>query len=88
MTARAVLAGVAIALVAGIAGGALALAVRGDGDERSRRHDRRARRRDAPAFDPVALYANARHGVVTIEANFGVDDVRPAAASSSTRAAG
>ena len=73
MTARAALAGLAIALVAGLAGGALALGLRGDGGERSV-VTTVVRGGDAPAFDPVALYAGARHGVVTIESTFGVDD--------------
>ena len=73
MTARAALAGLAIALVAGLAGGALALALRGDGGERSV-VTTIVRGGDAPAFDPVALYAGARNGVVTIESTFGVDD--------------
>ena len=73
MTARAALAGLAIALVAGLAGGALALALRGDGGERSV-VTTVVRGGDAPAFDPVALYAGARNGVVTIESTFGVDD--------------
>ena len=43
----------------------------------------------APAAStPSAIYANARHGVVTIEATFGVDDRGRRAASSSTRARG
>jgi S1-C subfamily serine protease len=72
VTARAALAGVAIALVAGLAGGALALALRGDGGERS--VSTTIVRAGAAGFDPVALYAGARNGVVTIEASFGVDE--------------
>ncbi len=76
MTTRAVLVSVAIALVAGIAGGALALALRGDGETKTVvttvvRADGAVR---AGGFDPAAIYANARHGVVTIEAEFGPDD--------------
>ena len=73
MTARAALAGVAIALVAGLAGGALALALRGDGGERSV-VSTVVRESGTTGFDPVALYAGARSGVVTIEASFGVDE--------------
>ncbi len=74
MTARAALAGVAIALAAGLAGGALALELRGDGGERSV-VTTVVRQGGGPAgFDPVALYAGARKGVVTIEASFGVDE--------------
>ena len=78
MTARAVLVGVAIALIAGIAGGALALAVRDDGDDSGARTlITTVVRGDgtAAAFDPVSLYANAKHGIVTIESNFSADDV-------------
>jgi S1-C subfamily serine protease len=70
VTARAALASAAIALVAGLAGAVLALALRGDGGERSvvttvvHGRDR--------GFDPVALYAGARRGIVTIEATFEV----------------
>jgi S1-C subfamily serine protease len=72
VTARAALAGVAIALVAGLAGGALALALRGDGGERS--VVTTVLRESGPTgFDPVGLYAGVRKGVVTIEASFGVD---------------
>jgi S1-C subfamily serine protease len=63
-----------IALVAGLAGGALALALRGDGGERSV-VTTVVRGGDVAAFDPVALYAGARHGIVTIESSFGVDEV-------------
>ena len=73
MTARAALAGAAIALVAGLAGAVLALALRGDGGGRSVATTV-VRSVGEPGFDPVALYARARHGVVTIEANFGVDE--------------
>jgi S1-C subfamily serine protease len=72
VTARAALAGVLIALVAGLAGGALALALRGDGGERS--VVTTVIRGGDAGFDPVALYAGARSGVVTIEASFGVDE--------------
>ena len=74
MTARAVLAGVVIALVAGLAGGALALALRGDGGERSVVTTVVRAGGGTTGFDPVALYAGVRNGVVTIEASFGVDD--------------
>jgi S1-C subfamily serine protease len=77
VTARAALvAGVAIALVAGLAGGALALALRGDGGGRTVVTTIvRGGGGERTAFDPVALYAGARHGVVTIEATFGLDEV-------------
>ncbi|MDX6597823.1 MAG: hypothetical protein QOE87_1710 [Gaiellales bacterium] len=74
MTARAALAGVAIAIVAGLAGGALALALRGGGGERS--VVTTVVRGGATGLDPVALYAGARNGVVTIEATFGVNEQR------------
>ena len=80
VTTRAALASaVVIALVAGIAGGALALALRRRRRRAHDRHDRRPqrrwrRRRHGGGFDPVALYAGSRNGVVTIEATFGVDD--------------
>ncbi len=73
MTARAALAGVVIALVAGLAGAALVLALRGDGGERSSVVTTVVRG-GGTGFDPVALYAGARNGVVTIEASFGVDE--------------
>ena len=73
VTARAALAGAAIALVAGLAGALAALALRGDGGERSV-VTTVVRSGGASGFDPVALYAGARNGVVTIEASFGVDD--------------
>jgi S1-C subfamily serine protease len=72
VTARAALASAAVALVAGLAGALLALALRGDGGERSV-VTTVVRGGDA-GFDPVALYAGARHGIVTIEASFGVDE--------------
>jgi S1-C subfamily serine protease len=72
VTARAALAGLVIALVAGLAGGALALALRGDGGERSV-VTTVVRGGGTPGFDPVGVYAGARNGVVTIEASFGVD---------------
>ena len=74
MTARAALAGVAIALAAGLAGGALALALRGDDGERPVVTTIVREGGGATGFDPVALYAGARSGVVTIEASFGVDE--------------
>ncbi len=75
MTARAALACVAIALAAGLAGGALALALRGDDSERPVVTTVvRQQGGSAPGFDPVALYAGARSGVVTIEASFGIDE--------------
>ena len=74
MTARAALAGVAIALVAGLAGGALALELRGDGGERSVVTTVVRQGGGPTGFDPVGLYAGARKGVVTIEASFGVDE--------------
>ena len=74
MTARAALAGVAIALVAGLAGGALALELRGDGGERSVVTTVVRQGGGPTGFDPVGLYAGARNGVVTIEASFGVDE--------------
>jgi S1-C subfamily serine protease len=70
---RALLAGALIALVAGLAGGALALALRGDGSRRSVTTTI-VRGSGAAAFDPVALYAGARDGIVTIESTFGVDE--------------
>jgi S1-C subfamily serine protease len=73
VTARAVLAGVVIALVAGLAGGALALALRGDGGERSVVTTVVRAGGETTGFDPVALYAGVRNGVVTIEASYGVD---------------
>ena len=73
MTARAALAGVVIALVAGLAGAALVLALRGDGGERSSVVTTVVRG-GGTGFDPVGLYAGARNGVVTIEASFGVDE--------------
>jgi S1-C subfamily serine protease len=60
-------------LVAGLAGGALALALRGDGDGRSVTTTI-VRGASAAAFDPVSLYDGARNGVVTIESSFGVDE--------------
>jgi S1-C subfamily serine protease len=79
---RAVVASAAvIALVAGIAGGALALALGdGGGDSTTITTIVRATGGGGGAgggsgFDPVALYAGSRNGVVTIESTFGVDDV-------------
>jgi S1-C subfamily serine protease len=72
---RAALAGAAVALVAGLAGGVLALALRGDDGERSLTTTTTTVVRGGDAsFDPVALYAGARHGVVTIESTDGVDE--------------
>jgi S1-C subfamily serine protease len=73
VTTRAVLAGALVALVAGLAGGALALALRGDGDGRSVATTIVRAGGGAGGFDPVALYAGARNGVVTIESTFGID---------------
>jgi len=70
---RAVLAGAAIALVAGLAGGALALSLRGSGGGRSVTTTI-VRAGGGSGFDPVGLYAGARNGVVTIEADFGLDE--------------
>jgi S1-C subfamily serine protease len=78
VTTRAVVAsGVIVALVAGIAGGLLALGLDGksgvtttvttivrSGGSGGARNE----------FDPVALYAGARDGVVTIEASYGPDE--------------
>jgi S1-C subfamily serine protease len=72
VTARAALAGAAIALVAGLAGALLALALRGDGGERTVVTTVVRATSGSSGFDPVALYAGVRHGVVTIESNFGV----------------
>jgi S1-C subfamily serine protease len=72
VNARAALAGAAVALVAGLAGGALALSLRGDDGEHPA-VTTVVRGGDA-GFDPVALYAGARSGVVTIESTFGVDE--------------
>lgn len=76
MTTRAALASaVLIALVAGIAGGALALTLRDGGGERTTITTViRGGGGTGGGFDPVALYEGSRHGVVTIEATFGVDD--------------
>jgi S1-C subfamily serine protease len=80
VTARAALAGAVIALVAGLAGGALALALRGgDGGRRTSVTTVIRSESDADGaapgngFDPVALYASTQHGIVTIEATFGND---------------
>jgi S1-C subfamily serine protease len=75
VTTRAALASaVIIALVAGVAGGALALALRDGGGERTTVTTVVRAGAGSNGFDPVALYAGSRHGVVTIEATFGVDD--------------
>jgi S1-C subfamily serine protease len=76
VTTRAALASaVIIALVAGIAGGVLALALRGEGGGRTTVTTVvRSGSGSKGGFDPVALYAGSRNGVVTIEATFGVDD--------------
>lgn len=69
--------GVIVALVAGVAGGALALAFGGGGDDRTsvttivRAGDGRASSGGGSDFDPVSLYAGSRDGVVTIESSFG-----------------
>jgi S1-C subfamily serine protease len=73
VTTRALLAGAVIALVAGLAGGALALALRDGGGGRSVTTTI-VRGSGAAAFDPVSLYARARAGVVTIESSFGIDE--------------
>src|SRR5215210_3157717 len=69
---RAALAGAAVALVAGLAGGALALGLQGDDGERPVVTTVVRSGTDA-GIDPVALYAGAEHGVVTIESSFGED---------------
>lgn len=76
MNQRAALASaVIIALAAGIAGGALALALRGGGGDRTTVTTVvRGGGGGGGGFDPVALYAGSRKGIVTIEASFGVDD--------------
>ena len=81
MTTRAALASALIvALVAGIAGGALALALDGDGGARTtvttvvRASGADTGTGVTHGFDPVALYAGSRNGVVTIEGAFGVDE--------------
>ena len=81
MSTRAALASaIVIALVAGIAGGALALAL-DDGGGGSTTVTTVVRSGgggggggNGGGFDPVALYAGSRNGVVTIESTFGVDD--------------
>src|SRR4051812_45570762 len=75
-TRAALASAVVIALVAGIAGGALALALRGGGGGRTTVTTvvRGGDSGRAGAFDPVELYADSRDGIVTIEATFGVDD--------------
>ncbi|HEY3612710.1 MAG TPA: trypsin-like peptidase domain-containing protein [Gaiellales bacterium] len=73
MSTRALLAGAVVALVAGLAGGALALALRSDGGGRSVTTTI-VRGEPAAGFDPVAVYARAQNGVLTIESSFGVDD--------------
>jgi S1-C subfamily serine protease len=73
VSARAALAAAAIALVAGLAGAALALALGGGGTTRTT-VTTIVRQGAAASFDPAALYAGARHGVVTVEASFGVGD--------------
>jgi S1-C subfamily serine protease len=75
VTTRAALASaVIIALVAGVAGGALALTLRDGGGDRTTVTTVLRTGGGGNGFDPVALYAGSRHGVVTIEATFGVDD--------------
>jgi S1-C subfamily serine protease len=72
VTTRALLAGAAAALVAGLAGGALALALWGD-DDGTPVTTTIVRAQSAAGFDPVAVYARAQNGVITIESSFGVD---------------
>jgi 2-alkenal reductase len=79
VTTRAALASaVIIALVAGIAGGALALALDDGSGARAtvttvvRAGSGGTGAGAARGFDPVALYAGSRDGVVTIEGTFGV----------------
>jgi S1-C subfamily serine protease len=76
VTTRAALASaVLVALVAGMAGGAIASALRGGGGDRTTVTTVvRNGGGTSGGFDPVALYAGSRHGVVTIEATFGVDE--------------
>jgi S1-C subfamily serine protease len=76
VTTRAILASaVIIALVAGIAGGALSLALRdGGGEHTTVTTVIRSGGGSSGGFDPVALYAGSRDGVVTIDATFGVGD--------------
>ena len=76
MTTRAILASAAIlALVAGIAGGALALALSdGGGEHTTVTTVVRTGGGSNGGFDPVSLYAGSRDGVVTIDAIFGVGD--------------
>jgi S1-C subfamily serine protease len=73
-TRAALASAVVIALVAGLAGGALALALRGGGDGRTTVTTVVRGGGGTSGFDPVALYAGSRNGVVTIEASFGVND--------------
>ena len=87
VTARAALAGVAIALVAGLAGGALALALRGDGGERSVvttvvRGGGARRLRSGRRSTRARATASSRSRRASASTRR-----RPAAASSSTRAA-
>jgi S1-C subfamily serine protease len=71
VTTRAVLASVAIALLAGVAGGALALALRGDGGGSTVVTTVvRGGGSSGRGLDAVALYAGARNGIVTIESTF------------------
>jgi S1-C subfamily serine protease len=78
VTTRAVVAsGVIVALVAGIAGGLLALGL--DGKSGATTTVTTIVRSGGSGgahneFDPVALYAGARDGVVTIEASYGPDE--------------
>jgi S1-C subfamily serine protease len=69
---RALLAGATLALVAGLAGGALALALRGDGGVHRVTTTIVRGPRAAAGFDPIAVYVRARSGVITIESSFGV----------------
>jgi S1-C subfamily serine protease len=73
-TRAALASAVIVALVAGIAGGALALALHGKGGDRTIVTTVvRSGGDSSGGFDPVALYAGSRDGVVTIEATFGLD---------------
>jgi 2-alkenal reductase len=74
VTARAALVSAAIALVAGIAGAVLALALRDDSGGRRTVVTTIVRGGGGDTgFDPVSLYAGVQHGIVTIEATFGVN---------------
>jgi S1-C subfamily serine protease len=78
-TRAALASAIVIALVAGIAGGALALALDDGGGGSTTvttvvRSGGGGGGGNGSGFDPVALYAGSRNGVVTIESTFGVDD--------------